>query len=220
VKPNVLASTRDALHAVCEHILAAALYAETGHIGLRVVAGGFATPPFGREDRVITVGADHLTVADRRGSQSAPYSTLRAAGELVGVTPGAPASVYTPATALLLDAPLVLDADAAAALIDWYAKVSAALAAVAPDCPQTLWPEHFDLAIRKDDCNFGGLAGDSGIADPYVYVGPPAVPPGDPFFTYAFGAVRTWTQTHASDEIVAFYAEGARRAAELGAAGT
>ena len=36
-------------HALAEHVVAAALYAETGRIGLRVGPGGFSTPPFGDE---------------------------------------------------------------------------------------------------------------------------------------------------------------------------
>ncbi len=210
-----LAATRDALHAVCEHVLAAALYAETRHIGLRVTPGGFATPAFGPDDRVITLGADHLTVTDRAGTRSGPYTTLRAAAQLVGVEPGAPANVYRPATALAPEAPLTVDADAASAIIDWYVRVSEALTMFAPDSRQTLWPEHLDVAIRRDECNFGGLAGDAAITDPYVYVGPPSVPAADPFFTESFGAARTWSQTPTVTLIAAFFTEGVQRSGEL-----
>ena len=192
MKSGDLASTRDALHAVCEHVLAAALYAETRRIGLLVTPGGFATPTFGPDDRVIRLGAEHLTVTDRTGTRSGPYTTLRAAAQLVGIKPGLPADIYPSATPLLLDAPVPVDTAAARAIIDWYAGVSEALSTFAPDSKQTLWPEHLDVAIRRDDCNFGGLAGDGTIADPYIYVGPPSVPPADPFFTLPFGAARTW----------------------------
>jgi hypothetical protein len=215
-----LRATRDALHAVCEHVLAAALYAETGHIGLRVVPGGFATPPFGADAKVITLGAEHLTVADRAGTRSGSYPSVRAAAQLAGIEPGAPRSVYTPATPLHPDDALQVDVDSAAAIIDWYVRVSHALDAFAPDSSQTLWPEHFDLAIRRGDCNFGGLAGDGTIPEPYVYVGPPFVPDGDAYFTQPFGAARTWTQTPTPELISAFFAEGARHAAELGVAST
>jgi hypothetical protein len=215
-----LAATRDSLHAVCEHVLAAALYAETGRIGLRVGADGFTTPEFGPDGRIITLGADHLTVTDRKGHRAGPYPTLRAAGELVGVEPGAPRSVYTPATPLALDAPLAVDLASARAIIDWYVNVSVALTTFSPDAPQTLWPEHLDVAIRQNDCNFGGLAGDTAIAEPYVYVGPPSVPAHDPFFTEPFGAARTWDQTPTSELLGAFFAEGAQRASALRAAGS
>jgi hypothetical protein len=218
VNPADFASTREALHAVCEHVLAPALYAATGRIGLRVTPAGFATPQFGADDRVITLGADRLTVTDRTGSRSAPYPTLQAAAQLVGIEPGLPEGIYPPATTLIPDAPLGIDAPAAGPLLDWYVKVSEALSGFAPDSTQTLWPEHFDVAIRRGDCNFGGLAGDAGIAEPYVYIGPPSVPVGDPFFTEAFGAARTWTQTPTVSLIRDFFAEGAQRARELGAA--
>lgn len=207
-------STRVALHAVCEHVLAAALHQATGHIGLRVSADGFATPAFGADDRVISVGAGRITVTDRRGTGSEPLTTLRAAARFVGIEPGAPAAVYSPATSMDPDAVLAIKSQAAEAIIDWYTKISSALKAFAPDSRQTLWPEHFDIAIRKDDCNFGGLAGDGAIADPYVYVGPSFVPPADPFFARPFGAARTWMQAPGAVEIAAFFAEGARRAHE------
>ena len=209
------AATRVALHAVCEHVLAAALYEVTRRIGLRVSTGGFETPPFGADDRVISLGASHITVTDRFGSRSEPLTTLRAAATFAGIEPGAPADVYNPATSLDPDALLAIESQAAEAIIDWYARVSGALQAFAPGSRQTLWPEHFDVAIRQDDCNFGGLAGDSAIAEPYVYVGAPSVPPADPFFTVSFGAARTWTQVSESEQIAAFFAEGARRAEEL-----
>jgi hypothetical protein len=208
-------ATRDALHAVCEHVLAAALYAETRHIGLRVTANGFATPAFGPDDRVITLGAEQLTVTDRTGTRSGPYPTLRAAAQLAGIEPGLPEGIYPLATPLLPDVPLAVDPAAASAIINWYAEVAEALTTFAPDSKQTLWPEHLDVAFRRDECNFGGLAGDGTIGDPYVYVGPPSIPAGHPFFTEAFGAVRTWTQTPAANVIAVFFADGAQHAAEL-----
>ena len=210
-----LAATRDALHAVCEHVLAAALYSETRRVGLRVTAAGFATPRFGPDDRVITLGADLLSVTDRTGTRSGLYPTVRAAAQLVGIEPGLPAGSYAAATPLLPDARLPVDTAAARALIDWYTSVSEALSSFAPDSKQTLWPEHFDVAIRRDETNFGGLAGDGTIAEPYVYIGPSQVPAADPFFTEPFGAARTWTQTPTANLVAAFFADGAQRAAEL-----
>lgn len=210
-----LATTRDALHAVCEHVLAPALHAETRRIGLRVTPDGFATPAFGPDDRVITLSAHQLSVADRTGERSGPYPTLRAAAQLVGIEPGLPAGIYPPATPLRPDAPLVIDAASATMIVDWYVRVSKALSTFAPESKQTLWPEHFDVAIRREGSNFGGLAGDATIGDPYVYVGPPQILAGDSFFTEAFGAARTWTQTPTASLIAEFFAEGAQRAAEL-----
>ena len=217
MNPGDLAATREAMHAVCEHVLAPALYEATGRIGLRVTPAGFATPTFGPDDRSITLGPDRLTITDRAGSRSGPYPTLRASAQLAGIEPGLPEGIYAPATALIPDAPLGIDAVAARALLDWYGKVSEALSGFAPESPATLWPEHFDVAIRRGECNFGGLGGDGAIADPYVYVGPPSVPAADPFFTEAFGAARTWTQAPTVSLIRDFFALGAQRARELGA---
>ena len=89
-------TTLESLHALAEHVLAAALYAETGHIGLRVGPGGFTTPPFAADRRTVAVDHVDLVVASAEGTRRAHLSTLGAAAQLAGVAPGAPASVYTP----------------------------------------------------------------------------------------------------------------------------
>ncbi len=112
-------------------------------------------------------------------------TTLRAAAEFVGVPLGAPANVYTPATAL--------DPDAAArgrragrherspsgtrSRTCVWPRSADATPTTAPSSRQ-LWPEHFDLAIDLGDeaagtrANYGASPGDDTIAEPYLYVGP------------------------------------------------
>ncbi|MGH9262418.1 MAG: hypothetical protein ACRD08_21370, partial [Acidimicrobiales bacterium] len=94
--PSTYAATRSSLHAVAEHVLAAALHRATGHIGLRATPGGFGTPRFtedGAERRVRVDGTD-LVVDDGAGSRRAPLRTVGAAAAFAGVRPGAPAEVY------------------------------------------------------------------------------------------------------------------------------
>ena len=107
-------TTRLSLQAVAEHVLSAALHRANGHIGLRRTPGGFGTPELDQagEWRQLSVAGTDLVVRDGAGTRRAPITTLRAAGELVGIGPGAPRDVYTPATPLDLDAPLAVDADA------------------------------------------------------------------------------------------------------------
>src|SRR3954454_7537470 len=99
-------TTRVALQAIAEHVLSAALHADTGRIGLRRTPGGFGTPVFDHGDRRRQIVVDGTDLEMRTGDQSrrAPITSLRAAGELVGIEPGAPTDVYTPATPLDLDA--------------------------------------------------------------------------------------------------------------------
>lgn len=217
MEPANFVETRTALHAVAEHVLAAARHRATGRIGLQVSPDGFTTPPFGPDEQVVAIRGGQIVVADRRDERSAALTTLGAAAAFAGIEPGAPAGVYLPATACEPDAPLRIDPEAAAAITGWYASVSAALREFAPQAAQTLWPEHFDVAIRLDDTNFGGLAGDTGVADPYVYVGPAHVPAGDAFFDRPFGAARTWTQVASVAAIVGFFRDGARQARQLSA---
>jgi hypothetical protein len=60
--PQQFAETRESLHTLAEHVLAAARYHAIGRIGLTVVEGGFATPPFGDDQRTIGVEGTDLVV--------------------------------------------------------------------------------------------------------------------------------------------------------------
>jgi len=96
--PARLAVTRGGLHQVAEHVLAAARYAETGRIGLMPSPGGFRTPPSGPDGTFLAVEGDELVAGGAAGTRRTALTTIRAAAEFAGVTPGAPAQVYKPAT--------------------------------------------------------------------------------------------------------------------------
>ena len=219
--PPTLASTRDALHRVAEHVVSPARYAVTGRIGLRPAAGGFATPPLGDGPTVVAVDGVSIVVRAAGVERRSPLTTLRAAAEFVGIEPGAPSDVYPPATPLDLDAPLDLDPEAARVLSDWYALGGSALSAFAEEIPDEqptesqLWPEHFDLAMTAAGVNYGFSPGDEDVADPYVYVGPHGGPPaGDnEFWNAPFGAVRTCHDARSVDDAVAFLRAGRDRLA-------
>ena len=223
VPEDVLATTRAALQTLAEHVLSKARHVQTGRIGLRATPGGIGTPPFpspvddGRE-RQLRIDGTELVVVDGDDESRAPITTVRAAAAVAGVEAGAPADVYTPHTALDLDAHLVVDPGAVALIAAWYQLTNDALevlraehAADAPSIVQ-LWPEHFDLAISIGECNLGGSPGDDSITQPYLYVGPwsPPAPDGD-FWTEPFGAARTRDQIPDLDAAVAFFREGLDR---------
>jgi hypothetical protein len=216
---NPLTDTLDAIHTLAEHVLAAARYRIDGHIGLEVVPNGIATPDLGDGVVVALIGTE-LVVRRGDGAERAPVTTLRAAGALVGIEPGAPADVYPPATSGDLDAPLALDEPSARVLFDWYALGDAALRrfreTIGRDDPSgiTLWPEHLDVAMRAADVNYGASPGDDLIAEPYVYVGPSpdqrraGAPAAAEFWSQPFGAARTWGEVDGIDEVLAFFETG------------
>jgi hypothetical protein len=217
-----LAETRESLHALAEHVLCAARYHAMGRIGLQVVEGGFATPPFGDDRRTIGVDGTELVLRAAGQERRTPITTLRAAGEFAGVEPGAPSNVFKPATPCDLDAPLVVDADAARRLADWYALGDAALRRlaleIADDRPSdvTLWPEHFDVGIRAGEVNYGASPGDAQVAEPYLYVGPTGLDlaaTGDSFWNQPFGAAITWEAIDSVQDALDFFRQGRRRAA-------
>jgi hypothetical protein len=218
-----LTPTRQAWHAVAEHVLAAALHRATGRIGLRAAAGGFATPPFPATGGSTTIRIDQLdlVVIDPLGERRSPLTTLRAAADFVGVEAGAPADVYTPATPLDLDRPLTLDPEATACLGAFFAMADDALARLrsraTDDDPATvqLWPEHFDLATTIGQVNYGGSPGDDDHPLPYLYVGPWSPPgPDGGFWNEPFGASLTADADVTVDRAVAFLTDGRTRAAD------
>jgi len=212
---RALTTTRESLHRLCEHVVSPARHAVTGRIGLRPAPCGVRTPPFGDDDRVVEVDGAELVVRDRAGERRTTVTTLRAAGDFVGVPPGAPADVYHPATPCDLDAPLALDPGAMKALADCYDVAASALAALSariPDDEPTeaqLWPEHLDLAISAAGVNYGVSPGDDAMPEPYAYVGPHGGPPSDdPFWNAPFGAARPMSTIHSADELAEFFLSG------------
>ena len=218
--PAQLATTRAGLHQVAEHILASALHAETGEIALMPSPGGFRTPPFGTDRRFLAVEGAELIAGRAEGSRRTALTTLRAAADFAGITPGAPAEVYRPATPLDLDEPLMIDPAAARMLADWYQLGARALRSFAVEFPgdepsaAVLWPEHFDLGITAGPINYGASPGDRHVPEPYLYVGPHnGPPPGDPAFWNApFGAARTIHQIGTAADAAAFFRAGRARA--------
>ncbi len=179
--PASFAETLRALHAVAEHVVVPARHQANGKIGLRFTRAGFGTPFFGTGSQV-RVEDGQLVLVSGGEVRRATITTLKAAGEFVGVRPGAPTDVYTPATTFDPEVPLVVDEAAAGALGAWYgfcASVLEQLRSESADASRVqLWPEHFDLAVDLGDdaagqrANYGGSPGDEGHPEPYLYVGP------------------------------------------------
>jgi hypothetical protein len=214
-----LAETRAGWHRVAEHVLAAALFAATGKIGLLAWPGGFRTPALHPDGRFLAVDGTELVVSGAGGVRRTSLTTIRAAAEFAGIAPGAPAQVYKPATPLDLDEPLVIEPDAARVLAEWYSLGAQALARFALGIPgdkpsaAVLWPEHFDLGLTAAAVNYGASPGDDRVSEPYVYVGPhDGPPPGDPTFWNApFGAARTFRQIGTVAGAAAFFRDGRAR---------
>jgi len=217
--PTRLAATRAGLHRVAEHVLAAALYAATGKIGLVPSPGGFRTPSFGADGWFLAVDGTDLLVGGAAGTRRTALTTIRAAAEFAGVTPGAPAQVYKPATPLNLDEPLMIGLHAARLLAEWYRLGAQAMSRIAAEVPgdkpgaAVLWPEHFDVGMTAAAINYGASPGDDHVTEPYLYVAPhDGPPPGDPAFWNApFGAARTFRQIGTVAEAAAFFRDGRAR---------
>jgi hypothetical protein len=212
--PISFGRTREAAHALAEHVLCTVRYAAVGRIGLTPVPDGIVTPTF--DDRVVGLRGLDLVDAGPGVERRTPVTTLRAAGQFFGVEPVAP-PLWTPSTTPDLDAPLDIDADGAAVLAAWFALVAGALTQVDPTAAQTLWPEHFDLAITVGEVTYGGSPGDAEHPEPYLYVLPPAgFERGDPrFWNEPFGASLPHHRIAGREDADAFFTEAKAR---LGAA--
>jgi hypothetical protein len=177
-------ATRLALHALAEHVLAPARRAANGRIGLRYTRGGFGTPFFG-DDEQLRVDADRLVVLRGGDVRTVPLTTVGEAARVARVEVGAPADLYTPATAVERDAPLGIDPTAARAVGDWFGFGCSVLEELraggsVEDAPARvqIWPEHFDISVDLGDeragrrATFGASPGDERHREPYLYVTP------------------------------------------------
>ena len=213
---QTLVSTRMQLHAIAEHVLAAARYRAEGRIALYVLDGGFGTQPFGEPPEQLAVLGSSLMVRTFPGTVSYPLTTLRELAGACGVEPGGPADVYELATPLRPDEPLHVDDSAARQIEEWLGLGDAALRSFTDTLnledsePIVLWPEHFDVATTIGECNYGCSPGDEISPEPYVNVGPhdEARRIGSDFWNAPFGAYRTWREISDVSAAVAFFQQG------------
>ena len=166
-------------------MLARARHDANGKIGLRFTRSGVGTPWFPRAGHDIQVRIEGTNVVAHRDdtTRSAAITGVRAAAELAGVEPGAPADVYTPATPLEPDATLAPDPGGADFLGAWFGFAASVLEQLRAEAQPSenpsrvqLWPEHFDLSVDLGDAEaggrgtFGASPGDDKHSDPYLYV--------------------------------------------------
>ncbi len=203
-----LAATRRALHGVAELVLAGPQYRATGRLRLSVVPGGFATTTLAPGLRVDGIRA----VADGGAAAAIGGQTPRAIGLAVGVAAGRPEGAYDSGSGVGLDETLALDPGSAGVITNALTVGHDALLAFAPGEVPVLWPEHFDVAIRVGDVNFGVSPGDGFSAVPYAYVGVASRPSGDPFWNAPFGAAVPLRELPDAPAVAGFFAEGGRRA--------
>ena len=202
-----LAVTRRSLHGVAELVLAGPQYRVTGRLRLEVVPGGFATTlmPRLRVDRSGVSGPEGVMAAI--GGR-----TPHALGAELGVVAGRPEGAYAGGSGVDPGETLAVDHDHAGVILGALALGHDALAAFAPGESPVLWPEHFDVAIRVHEMNFGVSPGDGFIEEPYAYVGVVSPPAGDRFWNAPFGAAVPLHDLPDALAITGFFAEGRERA--------
>jgi hypothetical protein len=202
-----LAVTRRSLHGVAELVLAGPQYRGWGRLRLRVVPGGFATTaaPWLRVDGARVVPAEGAGVA-------VSGRTARALGAELGVAAGRPEDVYDGGSGVELDETLVVDPGQATVILGALALGRDALTAFAPAETPVLWPEHFDVAIRVDEVNYGVSPGDGFSAEPYAYVGVASQSAGDAFWNAPFGAAVPLRELAGVPAVTEFFAAGRERA--------
>ncbi|MFL6167770.1 MAG: hypothetical protein ACJ710_15935 [Ornithinibacter sp.] len=202
---QALAAARRSLHAVAELVIAGPQQASTGDIRLRVVPGGFAGTVSG-----VRVDGAELVWSGGRTPLAGTCHTLAAAAGVTAVAPDA----YQHGSGVDPDEQLVLDPEATALLLGWFARGDAALQAFAPGAERVLWPEHFDVGYALDGVNYGVSPGDDGHPAPYAYVGPWTRRDG-PFWNAPFGAACAAAQLPEVADVVDFFRRGRSEAARV-----
>ena len=153
-----LAIARRSLHAAAELILAGPQYRGTGRLRLRIVPGGFATalrPDVRVQGTRVEAGGNLSEISGQ---------TARAIGARLGIAAGKPEGAYSDGAGVGIDEPLSLGSGHVGVVRNALILGNTALAAFAPAETPVLWPEHFDVAIRVGDVNYGVSPGDGSIA--------------------------------------------------------
>lgn len=224
---DAFVATRESWHTVAEHVLAPFRFEACEKIGLRATPGGVGIPFVRTDGAEMQLRVEGSTlVVDRGGETREALTTMRDAARVAGVAVGARTEVYEPTTPCEPDDRLVLDADAADRLADWFgfgASVLEETRGTAPDGGTTrvqLWPEHFDLSVDLGDDaagqrgTFGASPGDGAHPLPYLYVTHWAPVPDDPYWSESHfdGARLGYDELAAADDprrvALSFLAEG------------
>ena len=179
--PDGYARSLEDFHRIAYAVVAEARRRANTKFGLRYTRGGFGTPFFGSDEQVRVEG-DLLVVQRGDSVRSERMTTLRAAGEFVGVEPGTTAAEHDSPELGDLDRPLDVQPEVGAFLGEWFGFATALLeelratpGAYDPDRVH-LWPGHFDPATAIGDADAGARAtygfspGDAAHDEPYVYV--------------------------------------------------
>lgn len=180
--PEGYSHARDAFHRLAYGVVAEARRLVTTKFGLRYTRGGFGTPFFGADEQVRVEG--HLLIHQtREAAEAHEITTLRAAGDFLGLTPATAAAEHDSPELGDLDERLAVDAAVGEFLGNWYGLAWGVLEELRltpgghdPERTQ-LWPGHFDAAIAMGDADANGRAtfgfspGDHGHDEPYLYVG-------------------------------------------------
>lgn len=225
--PAGLVTTRQSLTALAFYAIAPTRHAAEGRIGMVWTKGCCGTPSI-VDGRRVRIEGGCLVDETERGSRLARITTLGAAGEFLGVTPGpAPGVEFHDAPPQPdLDETLTVDEEAVGFLGAWFGFGDVVLhrlhaAAGAPDDTSVqLWPEHFDMAIELGDgdagtrASYGVSPGDDAESDPYIYVAPWTPQQGE-FWSAPFGgaALTLSALREAPDPVaaaLAFFEEGRR----------
>jgi len=199
--PPEPSTTRRALHAVAELLIAGPQYAAVGDIRLAVRPGGFGgwvepTPS-------AVSGTDLITPTGRFPLRGSVNDLARRAG----ITPWALRDVHTGGPDFALDEPTDVTAWAAEVLLRAFTDGDAAQRSPDPGQAPILWPEHFDVGISVAEVNYGVSPGDAMIGEPYAYIGPWQVPTGA-FWNQPFGAARPLSRLASPQAILEFFLEG------------
>jgi hypothetical protein len=196
--PSTYTATREALHRLAVYVISPVQRMVTGNeIVLRRTPGGFGTPAFGPDGRVVRVDGVELVDESPAGETREPITSLSAAARLCGIEPdvaqeeGGDVPPHGD-----LDETLSVDPAAAQAVADWFALAEDVLGEIIrearPEDAVTpwphLWPEHFDAAVDIGDeaanlrGGYGFSPGDVNSAEPYIYATVWAGPPDDAFW--------------------------------------
>ena len=219
---ETLTRTRHCLHGVAETLLAGPQHRAIGRIRLRVTPGGFSTLDLPGSPTRVAVEGTELGGARRRRCRAAARAgrhvpRARRGGRHRRRGPGGRVPRRLRGRAGRRDHRghgRCRHVESALATGEHaLRRLTAAHGRTGDDAVPVLWPEHFDVGVTLDEVNYGVSPGDSGIAEPYAYVGPWKQRVGD-FWDRPYGSARTIRDLGDADAVLAYFETGLVRATQ------
>ena len=177
--PNEWIAKLEDIHRLAFGVVSEARKLNNTKFGLRWVMGGFGTPFYGDDVQIRVVDA-MIVLQDSTEVKTSPITTLRAAGDFLGLAPSETQREHDSPELGDLDKELIVDKQCNDFLGSWFGLTTSCFEELRlrgeDPAPIQIWPGHFDVAtelsVNETKNTLGASPGDENHSEPYLYMSP------------------------------------------------